>query len=213
MNIFSDSDNCSAKTVKLEKYYRFHSAIYDITRWSFLFGREKLVESIPGEPENILEIGCGTGKNLIHLCRKFPKAHITGVDISESMLSKARCHLGNETHRVELVRQPYNRSISTDRRFDLVLFSYSLSMINPGWEHALECAEKDLDERGCIAVVDFHDSAFPVFKRWMGVNHVRMEGDAVDKLESLFTPIRCKIDPAYAGLWTYYLFIGQKRTF
>ncbi len=30
----------------LERYYRFHSRIYDATRWSFLFGRDKLVRII-----------------------------------------------------------------------------------------------------------------------------------------------------------------------
>jgi len=58
-------------TAALEKYYKTHSKIYDVTRWSFLFGRNALIKAIARycRPEWILEIGCGTGKNLAALSR------------------------------------------------------------------------------------------------------------------------------------------------
>ncbi len=60
----------------LEKYYRFHSRIYDATRWLFLFGRDRLIKTAAlfTRPRRILEVGCGTGKNLVRLRQTFPGA-------------------------------------------------------------------------------------------------------------------------------------------
>ena len=60
---------------RLAGYYRLHSKIYDSTRWSFLHGRWALVELLAaqGRPNRILEVGCGTGTNLLHLARLFPE--------------------------------------------------------------------------------------------------------------------------------------------
>ena len=76
----------------LEKYYRFHSRIYDATRWIFLFGRDRLVKEIAAsfQPTRILEIGCGTGKNLVRLREMFPGVDLTGLDLSQDMLEVAR---------------------------------------------------------------------------------------------------------------------------
>lgn len=63
-------------TAVLSRYYRWHARLYDATRWSFLFGRAALIRSIAGfraPPRHILEIGCGTGSNLLRLARQFPR--------------------------------------------------------------------------------------------------------------------------------------------
>jgi S-adenosylmethionine-diacylgycerolhomoserine-N-methlytransferase len=65
----------------LGKYYRFHSRIYDATRWIFLFGRDRLIRTTANfcQPARILEVGCGTGKNLVRLRQTFPGASLTGL--------------------------------------------------------------------------------------------------------------------------------------
>ena len=74
-----------------------------------------------------------------------------------------------------LLRRSYSVPVHRDgEAFDLVLFSYALSMFNPGWEQAIDAAYDDLAEDGVIAVVDFSHTRFSWFRRWMGVNHVRM---------------------------------------
>lgn len=72
----------SQNNIKLKKYYRFHSKIYDISRSFFLFGRKKLINSIAVPSSGnikILEVGCGTGKNIINLAIKTPHAQIKGI--------------------------------------------------------------------------------------------------------------------------------------
>jgi S-adenosylmethionine-diacylgycerolhomoserine-N-methlytransferase len=91
------------------------------------------------------------------------------------------------------------------------LFSYALSMFNPGYDIAMAAARRDLVPGGRIAVVDFHDSRFGFFERWMGMNHVRMNGQLRPLLQSLFTPVTDCLCPAYAGLWRYLLFVGRKE--
>jgi S-adenosylmethionine-diacylgycerolhomoserine-N-methlytransferase len=203
-------DNAAALT----RYYRWHARLYDATRWSFLFGRAALIRSIarlPNPPRNILEIGCGTGDNLLRLARQFPDAAVTGLDLSADMLARARRKLEKRQQLVTLLHQRYDRPLSPEPVFDLIVFSYCLSMINPGWRQALESALRDLRPNGRLAVVDFHDTRFPVFQRWMAVNHVRMDGHLLPNLNVHCPPLHQAPCTAYGGLWRYFRFIGQKR--
>ncbi|MGM0453310.1 MAG: class I SAM-dependent methyltransferase [Thermodesulfobacteriota bacterium] len=196
----------------VEKYYRIHSRIYDVTRWSFLFGRDRLIQEIAriDHPASVLEVGCGTGKNLAAMARRFPAAQLTGLDLSNEMLSIAEKKLGNAGYPVALMNRSYRQPVYPDQ-FDLVVFSYALSMFNPGWRQAIWSASRDLCSGGLIAVVDFHDSPVCAFKKWMGVNHVRMDGHLSGLLRDTFEPIFFQIYTAYFGMWRYVIFIGRKR--
>ena len=195
----------------IERYYHFHARIYDATRWSFLFGRAELIQKIISRsvPSHILEIGCGTGKNLVDLCHYLPQARLVGLDISEDMLRQARKNLAAYPSRVELLHRTYDRPIKVDPAFDFILFSYSLSMMHKNWENAIEYAQQNLKPGGLIAVVDFNDSSLGWFKRWMNMNHVRMDGHLLPRLQSSFRSLHLEVNHAYGGLWSYFLFIGQ----
>lgn len=202
----------TAATAAVERYYRLHARIYDATRWSFLFGRREIIRALPAElrPDSVLEVGCGTGANLAALARRFPTARITGLDASADMLLRARRRTVPLGERVGLVHRPYLAPEAGGEGFDLILFSYALSMFNPGWEAALDVALKDLSPRGMLAVVDFDNSRLGAFRRWMGVNHVRMEGHLLPALRQRLQPSLDRSVPAYGGLWSYCLFIGRR---
>jgi S-adenosylmethionine-diacylgycerolhomoserine-N-methlytransferase len=204
----------SPASMPLERYYRFHSHIYDATRWSFLFGRTALIQEISHHirPGRILEIGCGTGKNLVSLARRFPDADITGMDLSKDMIERAAGKFS-----VREVRQPllicgnYSRPLHPVPSYNLIVFSYTLSMINPGFRQALINARRDLAPGGMIAVVDFNDSPAGWFKSWMKLNHVRMDGHLLPELNGLFEPARQTVMKTYYGFWSYFLFLGVKK--
>ncbi|MFZ4763418.1 MAG: class I SAM-dependent methyltransferase [Roseimicrobium sp.] len=208
----SDTAQPRPKASNIERYYRFHSMIYDATRWTFLFGRNTILDLVArhGQPKHILEIGCGTGRNLTALARRFPEARLTGLDLSEAMLDLARRKSAALGDRITFVQQRYDAPLSTTPQYDLVLCSYALTMFNPGWDVAIDCAAQDLIPGGLLAIVDFHDSATPAFKRWMGVNHVRMDAHIRPQVQNVTQPLEDHVRQAYGGLWQYMLYVGKK---
>lgn len=196
----------------LEGYYRLHGKIYDATRWTFLFGRHAILREVAARatPRHILEVGCGTGKNLDALGRLFPHAQLTGVDLSSAMLERARRKTAANP-RVQLVHRPYDADFATAGSYDLILFSYALTMFNPGFEDALAAAQTHLRSGGLVAVVDFHDTRWPGFARWMAFNHVRMDAQLRPLLTGGFDPILDTTPRAYGGVWRYLMYIGRKK--
>lgn len=210
------SPSAAEHTAALSRYYAWHARVYDATRWSFLFGRTALLEAVAQQPEpprQILEVGCGTGSNLLRLQRRFPQAAITGLDLSDAMLARARRKLAthaDRSTRIKLMQRRYDQPLQPAQPFDLIVFSYCLSMINPGWRQAVTVARQDLSPDGRLAVVDFHDTRHSGFQRWMGCNHVRMEGHLLPYLHVNYRPLMENLRPAYGGVWRYFWFIGQK---
>ncbi len=115
---------CSNETA-VERYYRLHAPVYDLTRWTFLFGRSAMLRRVASEglAERILEVGCGTGRNLAKLGRLFPRAHITGIDLSSSMLERARRRVAPFGERIKLVHRRYDQPLHPTPTYNLVLFS------------------------------------------------------------------------------------------
>ena len=74
----------------MDRMYRYQRHIYDLTRKYYLLGRDRLIRRLnPRCGARILEIGCGTGRNLILAARKYPTARLYGIDVSNEMLASA----------------------------------------------------------------------------------------------------------------------------
>ncbi|BAH76281.1 class I SAM-dependent methyltransferase [Solidesulfovibrio magneticus] len=208
----------AAEASPLPGYYRFHARIYDATRWSFLFGRDRLVrlaaEAVARDglerPVRAAEVGCGTGRNLLALSRALPGASLTGVDLCRPMLERAGRTVSRTACAATLRCAAYGPDTFAPGSLELIIFSYALTMFNPGWDTALEAAREHLAPGGILAVVDFHNTPAGWFRAWMGVNHVRLDGHLVPELQSRFQPCRHEARPAYGGLWRYFLFLGRK---
>lgn len=197
----------------VESYYRLHASIYDATRWSFLFGRSTLLDRLPSgfRPRRILEIGCGTGVVLARIARRFPEAEAIGLDCSPHMLAIAARRLAPHGDRVKVERCAFGDAPSAAPRYDLVVASYALSMFNPGWEAAIDAAHAQLRPGGLVAIVDFHGSRFAWFRRWMELNHVRMDRHLLPRLSDRFETVRVETPRAYGGVWRYATFVGRRR--
>ncbi len=196
---------------KLQGYYKFHSWIYDATRWSFLFGRNEIIQRLPELAPNaaILEVGCGTGKNLLPIAEKYPDAHLTGYDVSADMIRLAEKKMAEHKERVTFYTEPYGPQTGTRERFDLIVFSYALSMINPQYAEVIQQARKDLKPGGFVAVVDFYEG-IPAYKKYMLLNHVRMDAHILPVLNDHFESEYISIRKAYGGVWKYMLYLGRK---
>ncbi|MBU6343323.1 MAG: class I SAM-dependent methyltransferase, partial [Bacteroidetes bacterium] len=161
--------------------------------------------------QTLLEVGCGTGYNLKRLAQRFHKLNLIGVDVSKDMLDQAGKNLAQFPNKVSLIEKPYAPgSFTPPQQPDIILFSYALTMFNPGWEDAIAKAWEDLPVGGKIAVVDFHDTPAGWFRWWMGQNHVRMEAHLIPLLEQRFKPLFYKARRAYGGVWRYCVFVGEK---
>ena len=198
----------------MQGYYKWHARIYDWTRWTFLWGRRAILRhlELPNDAApTLLEVGCGTGFNLRHAAAKFPNLRLIGVDVSADMLAQARKHTRSNSQRIQLVQKPYGApGFRPATAPDAILFSYALTMFNPGWEDAIRCAYEDLQPGGRLLLVDFHDSPLGWFKRWMGFNHVRMDSHLLPELNRYFKPEVAEVRSAYFGWWKYLVYAGVK---
>ncbi len=198
---------------KMQGYYRLHAKIYDMTRWTFLFGRQWLLDWLPfnhTDSPTIMEVGCGTGHNLKKMADRFSKAQLIGMDISAEMLDVADKKLVSTPNLFVLKHRAYSEQpMVFMKKPDCILFSYCLTMVNPNWENLVLQAKEDLNTEGVIAIVDFHQSKTAWFRRWMQFNHVRMEGHILPFLEQHFETVKLKKRRAYFGLWHYFVYLGK----
>ncbi len=201
----------SAHPTNIQRYYKIHSKVYDATRWSFLFGRQSILSVLPDlRPRpHILEIGCGTGKNIQYLEYLFPDATIIGIDISLEMLEKARQKTGN-SKQVKLIQRRYGYGETSQEPFDLILLSYSMTMIGENTDEILQQVQEDLSPNGYVAVVDFHSTPFRWFRRWMSKNHVEIDGTNLSLLRKYFSEEQASVQRAYLGFWKYFTFLGKR---
>lgn len=144
----------------MDETYRYQRLIYDLTRKYYLLGRDHLIDEMHVQPgARVLEVACGTGRNLAMICKRYPKAELYGFDISDQMLATARAKLDEQ---VLLANGDACRfdpvAMFGAERFDHIVLSYSLSMI-PDWTEALTEAARHLAPGGRLHVVDFGDSA------------------------------------------------------
>ncbi len=146
---------------RMDGVYRTQRHFYDLTRKFYLLGRDRLIAGLDAQRGMaILEVGCGTGRNLIAAARRWPGAGFTGLDISAAMLETAQASIARRgmALRITLVEADASNFSAAPalagRRFDRIFLSYTLSMI-PGWEAALEEAISALAPDGSLHIVDF----------------------------------------------------------
>ncbi|MDY7099197.1 MAG: class I SAM-dependent methyltransferase [Pseudomonadota bacterium] len=163
----------------MDSVYKGQRHIYDLTRKYYLFGRDTLIGGLAAKPRvRVLEIACGTGRNMAMVRKAWPNVRLYGLDISEEMLKNARKALGADA--VLSAGDACNfdsAQLLGEDGFDRIILSYSLSMI-PDWERALTHAASQLAPGGELHIVDFGDlDGLPApFRRalhaWLAKFHV-----------------------------------------
>ncbi len=178
----------------MDRIYRRQRHIYDLTRRHYLFGRDTLIEGLAGQPgERILEIGCGTARNLIRMARHYPGTELWGIDASTAMLQTAAAAV-NATgfaNRITLARGlAEDAAVLVPPEFDHVVFSYSLSMIQE-WRSAIAAAGTRAKPDGRIHLVDFADfgglwpGTAALLRLWLKFFHVCPRTELLPGLQEL----------------------------
>ena len=145
----------------MDRIYRRQRHLYDSTRKYYLLGRDRLIERLsPPQGGRVLEIGCGTARNLVAAARAYPQARFYGIDISPAMLETASAKVAREglSPRIRLASADATRfdpvQLFGVPGFSRIFLSYSLSMI-PEWRAALGQAMTRLPPGGELHIVDF----------------------------------------------------------
>ncbi|MBV8449105.1 MAG: class I SAM-dependent methyltransferase [Hyphomicrobiales bacterium] len=180
----SPAFDAGASAALMDRIYRRQRHIYDATRKFYLLGRDGLLAGLSPPPgASVLEIGCGTGRNLIKLANTYPDTLCHGLDVSVEMLDTAERAIERAGLR-DRIRLGKADATSFDpvalfgrASFDRVVISYALSMI-PGWREVLGRAADCLSTQGSLHIVDFGNQAsLPagfrvVLNRWLALFHV-----------------------------------------
>jgi S-adenosylmethionine-diacylgycerolhomoserine-N-methlytransferase len=179
----------------MDGVYRYQRHIYDLTRKYYLFGRDRLVRQAGIKPgETLVEIGCGTARNMIRLAKTYPGARLYGLDASREMLRTAQesAERAGLSDRITLAHgwaeEMTPALFGLPRKFDHAIFSYSLSMI-PDWQGALRTAAGAVEPGGTIHIVDFGDlrglpSPFArLLRAWLRLHHVQPRDKLLKLLE------------------------------
>ena len=177
----------------MDGMYRYQRHIYDLTRKYYLLGRDSTIRNLDvPEGGTLLEVGCGTGRNMAFAHRHFPTAKLFGLDISQEMLISARKAFATKATIPEF--RVADATAFTPREFgvsgfDRILISYALSMI-PDWERAVDASIAALNPGGQLHIVDFgQQEGLPGWVRhrrqsWLAKFHVTPRSDLREVLEA-----------------------------
>ena len=180
---------------RMDRIYRPQRHIYDLTRKYYLLGRDRLLAEMAVRPgETVLEIGCGTGRNLLHLARLHPGARLIGVEPSAAMLETARAAVTRAGAPVVLLQGTAETlapaAVGAPGGLDHVLFSYVLSMVDEP-ARAIDRAIALCRKGATLHLVDFGDlEGLPrplqrALRAWLRWFHVVPRPDAGRHLTGL----------------------------
>lgn len=182
----------------MNNMYKLTRHVYDASRKFYLLGRDFLIENIKAKPQDrVIEVGCGTARNLVKMAYSYPQTSFYGIDASDEMLKTARqtlsrIQLADRVPLMQGLAQTFDPEelMGTDEDPDKIVFSYVLSMIpdaNGAIDHALDI----LKPEGEIHIVDFgHLKSQPSFfkaalKKWLALFHVHHDPELLEYIRSI----------------------------
>jgi S-adenosylmethionine-diacylgycerolhomoserine-N-methlytransferase len=197
----------------MDRMYRRQRHIYDLSRKFYLLGRDEAIAGLNAGPgDRVLEIGCGTGRNLVKLASAYTQARLFGLDVSREMLASAAAALARAglSRRIALGQGDAMafdpQALFGCAEFERVMISYALSMIPP-WREALGQALDVLAPGGSLHLVDFGDCAglpgpFRTGLRgWLAAFDVIPRDDLAAALAALSAErgLTCEIETRFRG--------------
>lgn len=167
MSRVSTPEQIAADSSRVERVYSVLARVYDgFFDWALGPGRRHAVSQLPVSPgDRILEIGVGTGLSL----PLYPETcHVTGIDITDAMLDRARQRIDRlERKNVQLRRMDARELEFEDGAFDAVVAPYVVSVV-PDPAKVMAEAARVCRPGGIVAVVNRFRSETPVLHQLDG---------------------------------------------
>ena len=109
-------------------------------------------------PENAVDLGCGAGRNVGELLKRYPKAHVTGVDYSDLSVEKSKDYNKTmiETGRCEVVQGDVSDLKLPADAFDLAT-AFETIYFWPGLEKCFAQVAKVLKPGGYFMICNESD--------------------------------------------------------
>ena len=140
--------------MSIEKAYNIWANQYDTNKNRTRdLDKKSTIETLSKyEFENVLELGCGTGKNTSWLLKK--ASQIIGLDFSQEMLNKAKEKIANE--KVVFKKADLNEDWEIDNNFaDLITSSLTLEHIKD-LNHIFKQVNLKLKKNGLFFISELH---------------------------------------------------------
>ncbi len=127
-------NNDQRKGAQIEKMFDHIAHSYDKLNHVLSLGidkrwRREAIDSLkPYAPQDMLDVATGTGDFAMESARRLKPAHLTGIDISEGMLSVARKKIleANLARTVSVEKQDCMKLTFSDNSFDAVTVAYGI---------------------------------------------------------------------------------------
>lgn len=230
-NLLFRSHRGATHAERLDSFYRGQAGDYDRFRERLLPGRRELVARLEAEPgAHWVDVGGGTAVTLDFLgARAALLGSYTVLDLCPSLLERASERISRGGHgNARAIIGDATEWRPAQGHADVVLFSYSLSMI-PDWFAALDNALAMLRPGGLCAVVDFHVSrrhAAPPLQRhgaftrafwplWFAWDGIHLNPDVIPYLTRRFETVhlsenRVRLPYVPGSRVPWFQFIGRK---
>ncbi|HLM57571.1 MAG TPA: methyltransferase domain-containing protein [Pyrinomonadaceae bacterium] len=192
--------------------------VFVLFEWLFLLPRgirRRAVGRLELKPgDRVLEVGCGTGRNLAHLVRAVgPRGHVYGVDLSEGMLREARELSARAGWSNVTLLQADATDYDLPQPVDGAIFSLSYAVI-PRHREALRRAWEHVRPGGRVVIMDaklpsgFFGKLLHPFVVWASRLTVLGNPDIRpwDELRELTDEVDCE----QVQFETYYICRGRK---
>ena len=82
--------NLNKRAVEMKEFFNSKIDTYDNVHQEFIKGKEKIVDFIPKDTKKIIDLGTGTGLQLVKLYEKYPSIETIAIDVSDKMLNKLK---------------------------------------------------------------------------------------------------------------------------
>lgn len=224
--------NCDDHGERMERFYAGQAQDYDAFRERLLPGRQELLNDLAWPDQAMVaDLGGGTGANLEFVPNEIHRriGEWTVVDLSPSLLAMADVRIREKGWNHVSLAQADACTWRPDKALDIVLLSYSLTMI-PDWRAVLNHACALLKPGGQIAVVDFtvahaiptsgiQPNSFFVRKfwpKWFAWDGVYLNPDHLPTLMTLFQSrsihqSSTRLPYLPGSRVPYFRYIGQKH--
>ena len=141
---------------------------------------EKLLSHIKNKPQNILDLGCGSGA----ICKKIDwnYNHFIGVDFAKGMLE-----LHPKADNIECIYGDFNNKELLNALFCIAKYDYIISSSALQWATDLESVFQGIQKLNApIALAIFTSNTFKTLNDTAGLNSILRDTKTIDKLQKKY---------------------------